>query len=453
MLDLVIKNGTVINADHSNKLDVGIKDGKIVLLGNCAFFPETSRVVDAAGQYVMPGMIDSHVHINGNTANDSFYHVSKAAAFGGTTTIVEMAIPQNGESPLQAIERRLGEARECVIDYSFHACIKPGNEQLYHEVSDILTGGISSIKMFTVYRNRVMVDMGIIHEVFKILNHCGGLAVIHAESAEIIEFQIDKLVAEGKTTPPFHAISRPPISEVQAIASILPFIQEYGVPTLFVHLAAPQAKDYLQLYRPALPLFTEVCTHYLTLTDEVYQRTDGENYLCCPPIRPKAVQDGLWTLVQEGLIDVVNSDHVGYTTEQKVKHKFNFTNGPNGIPGIETRGIVLFSEGVAKGKISVNQFVALTSANPAKILGMYPQKGQIAVGSDADIVVFDPFEKYTISAKTLQPVSDYTPFEGLEVTGQPVHTIVAGNLVIEDGNAVPGLFRGNFIKRKQPMFK
>ncbi|MBP1932198.1 dihydropyrimidinase [Ammoniphilus resinae] len=456
MLDLMIKNGTVVNANGSAKQDVGIKDGKVVMLGDSAYFPESKEVIDAKGQYVLPGFIDSHVHVNLKmgefTTLDSFYNASLAAAFGGTTTMVEFAIPYKGETPLDAVVRRKEEAdNQSVINYSFHGCVTNGNDESYRDVAELITGGIPTIKMFTVYKDVVMVGKGEILQVLKIIKEKGGLAKFHAESDDIIDYQINEFIKNGKTTPMYHPLSRPSIAEAEAVSSLLTLIEHTEAPAIFVHMSTGMVKEQLKTYRNRLPVFTEVCPHYLMLSDQFYNGEDGQNYICSPPLRPAHEIDGLWEMVQSGLIDVINSDHCCYDTEQKNKYKTEFYKAPNGLPGIETRGTVFFSEAVMKNRITINQFVDFTSTKAAKLMGMYPKKGVIGIGSDADVVVFDPRTRFQITAQNLHMQTDYTPFEGFEVTGSPVHTIINGKHIIANGNLKDDSFRGQFIKRGKPI--
>jgi dihydropyrimidinase len=458
LLDLLIKNGTVVNADQTLQADVGVKDGMIVLIGNGDYFPEAAREIDAAGKWVLPGMIDSHVHINLKlgefTTKDDFYQASLAAAYGGTTSLIEFAVPYGEETPAQALERRLAEAKgNTVTDYGFHGCVVRGDAQSFRDVEDLVTGGVPSIKMFTVYKDLVMLDKGTIWEVLQIIGKKGGLAKFHAENADIIDSLIHRYVSEGHTSADYHVKSRPAIAELEAISSLLALIEHSGAPSLFVHMSTGKGKDMLRLAREKLPVFTEVCSHYLALTEDVYQGEHGNRYICSPPIRDQGEQDGLWSMMREGLIDVVNSDHCCYDLEQKDKYKNFFPDAPNGLPGIETRGTVLFSEGVAKGRISINQFVDLTSTRTAKLMGMYPRKGVIKAGSEADIVVFDGDTTYTLTTNALHMQTDYTPFEGFCLTGKPTDVIIRGHHIVHDGQLIDNRFRGEFLKRSGPLLK
>ncbi|WP_274651683.1 dihydropyrimidinase [Paenibacillus humicola] len=456
MLDLVIRNGAIVNADMTQHADIGIKDGVIVAIGMADYMPEAADTIDAKGKYVLPGMIDSHVHVNTKLGEfqgkDDFYGASVAAVYGGTTTMVEFAIPYGDESPLDAVTRRLEEAKgRTIIDYSFHGCITRGDARSFRDVRELVTGGISSIKMFTVYKDAVMVDKGVILEVLNIMSRHGGLAKFHAENADIIDASIGRFIAEQNTTPAYHALSRPAIAEVEEMAALMTLIEHTGTPSLFVHMSTKSARPLMNAAKRRLPVFAEVCPHYLALTQDRYSDDNGENYICSPPIREQEEQDGLWEMVCDGTVDVINSDHCCYDTEQKRKYKDFFPKAPNGVPGIETRGTVLYSEGVAKGKIGMNRFVDLVSTKASKLMGLYPRKGVIKVGSDADIVVFDPDPRYAITSGALHMQTNYTPFEGLMVSGKPRDVVVGGRPVIRDGRMMDLDVRGQFVPRTSPI--
>lgn len=456
MLDFIIKNGLVVNADRTERLDIAVKDGKIVALGNATSFSDAKRVIDAEGMYVLPGMIDSHAHIASTGVEfnslDDYYSGTIAAAYGGTTTMVDFSFLKEGETPKMALDRKLSEAENnCLIDYSFHPCINQADPQHYAEIREMLRSGFTSVKLFTVYRGSLMMEKEGVYEVLKMVAEENGIALVHAESADMIEHNIAEAIASGKTTPWDHAQARPPITEVEAMYGVVAVVEETKAPVIFAHMTTGQARTLLEKYRGELPVFAEVCPHYLTLTEEKYKGEDGCNFVCSPPIRSKAEQESLWKLVEEGLVDLINSDHTDYSTQQKLVHKDYFPSIPNGLPTIENRGIVLFSEGVAKGRISINRFVDLTSTKTAKLMGMYPQKGVIQAGSDADIVIMDPNFKRIHTAADHHMKTDYSPFEGIELTGKVVYTMVRGNIIIEDGEFTNTQFRGKLIKRSTPI--
>lgn len=456
MLDFVIKNGCVVNSDKSEYVDIACKDGKIVAIGKMEQFSEAEKVVDAKGMYVIPGMIDSHAHIasTGKEFNslDNYYSGSIAAAYGGTTSIVDFSFLKEGETPVKAFERKLSEARgNCVIDYSFHPCINKASEQYLGEIKEIIQSGFPSVKVFTVYRDTLMLEKPAIYKLLKIVKEENAIALVHAESAELIERNIQDAIRVGKTTPWDHAKSRPTITELEAMYGISAMVRETGAPVIFAHMTTGAARRLLEKVRSDMPIFTEVCPHYLTLTEDKYRGKDGCNFVCSPPLRSDDERKGLWALVQDGLVDMVNSDHTDYSSAQKRKHADYFPDIPNGLPTIENRGIVLFSEGVKKNKISINKFVDLTSTKAAKLLGMYPNKGVLRVGSDADITIIDPNATYTYTAEKHHMITDYSPFEGMEMTGKVMHTIVRGNFIIAEGNYTKSEFRGELMKRTAPV--
>ena len=456
MLDLVIKNGKIVNWNETVRADVGIKDGVIVCIGNSESFTESAKVLDAKGNLIMPGLIDSHVHVGMElgefTSLDDYENATLSAAFGGTTSIVDFAIPVNGQTPIEALESSMQKAKNrSIIDYSFHGCVINSNQKSLSDVRELITGGIPSIKMFTVYKDLVMLDLGGVVEVLKIISENNGIAKIHAESAPIIESMIAKHVNEGKLSPFYHAKSRPVVSESSAVAGLVPLSETTGAPIIFVHMTSGAVKPYIADAKKKHKIYTEFCPHYLTLSEEVYERADAQNFVCSPPMRSSDDVKVLWEMIEEGLCDTINSDHSAYDTTQKNIHKDYFPRIPNGLPGIETRGPVMFSEGVANGKITENQFVQMLSTNDAKLMGMYPKKGVIAIGSDADIIIIDPNAKYVMKSSNLHMATDYTPFENFEITGKVTHTIIRGNVVISDNEYVNKSFRGEMIKRTSPI--
>ncbi len=456
MLDLIIKNGLVVNADKTEKLDLAVKDGKIAALGCCASFSQAERVIDADGMYILPGMIDSHAHIASTGVEfdslDDYYSGTIAAAYGGTTTIVDFSFLKQGETPLDALERKLSEANgQCVIDYSFHPCINKADPEHYAQIRSILRNGFPSVKLFTVYRGSLMLEKAGVYEMLKMVAEENGIALVHAECADMIEYNIAQAIANGKTMPWDHAKARPPITEIEAMYGVVSMVERTNAPVIFAHLATGQARALLEKYRAQLPVFAEVCPHYLTLTEECYQQEDGYNFVCSPPIRSKEERDALWTLVEDGLVDIINSDHTDFSSLQKAVHKAYFPNIPNGLPTIEDRGLVLFSEGVQKGRISINRFVDLTATKTAKLMGMYPQKGVIQPGSDADLVVIDPKPQKVRLVSEHHMKTDFSPFAGIELSGKVVHTIVRGCFIIENGAFTNTNFRGSLVKRTSPI--
>ena len=453
MLDLIVKNGHIVNAHEELDADIAVKDGKIVEIGDAEYFPEAKETVDASDLLVFPGLIDSHVHIQSRTSPeneslDNYYNGSIAAAYGGTTTFVDFALPSKTQTPAEAMEEKLEKAKgQCVVNYSFHSGINRGDAQSFDDVAQLRKSGFPSVKVFTVYRNNLMLEKPDMLEVMRSAGKDGGLVMIHAESADLIEHNIEKAVQSGKTLPIDHADSRPIITEMEAISSVLSMQKETGVPIILAHTTAGQARHLLNAH-PNKNVFVEVCPHYLILTKSLYKQSDGYKYVCSPPFRTEEERKELWKMLEQGFVQLINSDHTDYSIGQKVAHKNYFPDIPNGMPTLETRGTVFFSESVAKGRISLCKFVELTSTNAARLMGMYPQKGILQAGADADIVLFDPKYHSIHTVDSLHMQTDYSPFAGMEMTGRVVDTIVDGNIVIDQGKYRESAFRGMLVKRK-----
>jgi len=451
MYDMTIRNGTVVTSDTHMQADVGIRDGTIVALGEPQSLEEGEREIDATNRYLFPGFIDSHTHVKiplGEfITNDGFEAVTRAAAFGGTTTIVDFAIPDPEESPLEAFRRKRNDADEnAYVNYGLHACITDVTSDTHKEIAELIQRGASSVKMFMVYEGRLRLTHGDIRAVMETVAAENGLALIHAEDQTIINQEIDEHQEVGETDYTNHPATHPNVSETTAMWVVSELVADTECPTYFVHVSTAQAERVLEAARREdLPLRAETCPHYLTLTEEVYQRDDGENYVCSPPVRDAASRDRLWELINEGLIQMVNSDHCGYDTQQKQKYQDDITRMPNGLPGVETRNTIMYSEGVATDRLSPSQFVSLTSTVTSKVLGLYPQKGTITVGADADIAIYDPETEWTLNTAELHMETDYSPYNGFTLKGRPETTIVGGEVVVDNNRLVGDLECGSFV--------
>lgn len=453
--DLVIKNGKIFTTGDSYVADIGIKDGKIVEIADNI---ESANVYDAAGKYLIPGGIDVHTHLDmpfqGTFSSDDFQTGTKAAAIGGTTTIVDYAVQSKDASLHDTIDiwnkRAEGKA---VIDYGFHLAVTKLNDLTRKELPELLRSGFSSFKVFMVYDGMRLSD-GEILEILQIAKDNNGLVCVHAENYDSINYTIAKLLSEGKTEPIYHAISRPQKCEAEATNRVVKLAEMIDAPVYVVHVSNREAADVIQNSRKErFKSMGETCPQYLLLSIDNYKEENfgGAKYVMSPPLRDKKNNDLLWESLRLGHLQTIATDHCPFFMEQKKMGIDNFTKIPNGAPGVEARMALIHHFGVNNGNISMGKFIELTSSNPAKIFGMYPKKGTIAVNSDADIVVFDPNKEVTISVDNLHERVDYTPYEGFKVKGYPVATFSRGELIAENGEYVGKEGRGQLIRRGTPI--
>jgi len=451
-VDLIVKNGTLVTAGQIFKADVGVKNGKIAVIGEDLNY-EGAKVVDADGKLVMPGMIDVHVHMalpfGGTVSADDFFDGTVAGACGGVTAIIDFAIQAKGETLSETLKKRRAEADDkVVIDYGLHLAITDFRPDILEEIPDMVDGGIPTFKLFMVYD--FAVDDGTLFATLAKVGEKGGMVGVHAENLSLLNYLVNKLLNEGKTDPVYHAKSRPDYCEEEAVQRAILWAEQTGSPLYIFHLSSQKglARIVDSQYK-GFPIYCETCPQYLLLDEERYLEPDfgGAKYVMSPPLRKKSDQEALWKGLASGSIKVVGSDHCPFTMEQKKLGLGDFTKIPNGAPGVETSLVLLYSEGVAKGRISLNRLVEVTSANPSKLFGLYPQKGHLGVGADADIVIFDPDKKTKLSAKNLHMKADYTPYEGWEVTGYPIATISRGEVIVENGSFTGKAGRGRFIAR------
>src|SRR5580698_5661609 len=455
MVRTLIKNGTVVTASDRYRGDVLVEDEKVAVIG-MALDLHADTIIDASGHYVLPGGIDVHTHLDmpfgGTTSADDFESGTRAAAFGGTTTIVDFAIQYRGQTLHHAMETWAKKAEgKAVIDYGFHMIITELNDQVEGEMDALVRQGITSFKLFMAYPGVFMLDDASIFKALLRTGNNGGTICMHAENGGVIDVLVKKALAEGKTAPKYHALTRPARAEGEATHRAIALAEIAGVPVYIVHLSSAEALEMVTEARDrGLPVYAETCPQYLFLSYDNYEEPGfaGAKYVMSPPLREKATQDHLWRGLAFNDLQVISTDHCPFCMkEQKELGRNDFSRIPNGAPGIETRMSLVYDGGVRAGRISLNRFVELTSTSPAKIFGLFPRKGTIAPGSDADIVVFDPTRTITLSAKTLHMNVDYNPYEGRQVTGAADTVLSRGKLVIDDGKFVGRPGSGSFLKR------
>ncbi len=455
--DTVIKNGTIVTATDTYASDIGITGGKITAIAQALPTENTGKVIDAAGRMVMPGGIDVHTHLDmpfgGTTSADDFESGTIAAAFGGTTTLIDFAIQYKGQTLRQAFETWMKKAEgKAATDYAFHCIITDLGDAQMEEMGQLVREGVSSFKLFMAYPGVFMLDDATIFKAMGQAAKHGGLICMHAENGGAIDVIVQRALAEGKRAPKYHALTRPTTAEAEATARAIALAEMAGAPVYIVHLSCNEALEKVREARDrGLPAYAETCPQYLYLSLENFDVPgfEGAKYVFTPPLREKWHQEKLWQGLARDTLQVVSTDHCPFCyKEQKELGKDDFTKIPNGGPGIEHRLSLVYSGGVHGKHFSANRFVQLVSTAPAKLFGLYPRKGTIAVGSDADLVVFDANEEQVISAKTHHMRVDYSMFEGIRVKGVAKMVMSRGRLVIEGGKFVGRPGAGEFIRRQ-----
>lgn len=450
----VIKNGTIVTADLTYKADIKVDGGRIVEIGPDLAAEET---LDATGCYVMPGGIDPHVHLEmpfmGTYSADDFDSGTRAALAGGTTMVVDFCLPDPGQSLLDALKRWDNKATRAHCDYSFHMAVTWWGEQVFDEMKAVVQEkGINTFKHFMAYKGALMVNDD---EMFASFSRCaelGALPLVHAENGDVVAAMQQKLMDEGNNGPEAHAYSRPPSVEGEATNRAIIIADMAGVPLYVVHTSCEQAHEAIRRARQnGMRVYGEPLIQHLTLDESEYFDKDWDHSarrVMSPPFRNKQHQDSLWAGLSSGSLQVVATDHCAFTTDQKRTGLGDFRKIPNGTGGLEDRMPMLWTYGVATGRITMNEFVAVTSTNIAKILNLYPKKGAILVGADADLVVLDPKKSKTISAKTQQSAIDYNVFEGIKVSGLPRYTLTRGVVAVEDSTMKSREGHGQFVARE-----
>nr|WP_321026697.1 dihydropyrimidinase [Clostridium neonatale] len=452
-MKLIIKNGTIVTQSESYKADILVEDGKISAIGT-AFNEEGANVVDALGKLVLPGAIDAHTHLampfGGTVSADNYLAGTRAAACGGVTTVFDYPMQRKGSGIIETIEARKEMCdQEACVDYAFHCCITDLNGgAILDEFKDAVDYGVTSFKCFLVYKKEgMMVDDGTLVKILLKAKETGAITNIHAENPDVIDLNIEKFLKEGKTSAWYHYLSRPEFVEAEADKRAIHWAKSVDAPLYLVHMADKEGLEAaIEAKMDGNDIYIETCPQYLEFTCDVYKREDGRNFVCSPPMKGQESQDALWKALKTGAIDTVATDHCPFQSYEKDWGKDDFTKIPNGCAGVENLYPYMLSA-ANEGKLSFNRVVELCSFNPAKIFGC-TEKGSIAVGKDADIVIYDTEKEFTISVDNMHSDYDHTIWEGKKLHGYPVMTYVRGNLVYDNGEFVgkPGF--GEFVKRE-----
>jgi dihydropyrimidinase len=454
-MSILIKNGRLVTASEDSICDIFIEGEKVSAIGKNLNLP-ADQVIDALGKLVFPGGIDPHVHLDmpfmGTFSSDNYETGTRAALFGGTTVVIDFILQTQGKSLRHALEEWQGRSKgNCCGDYSFHMAVTDFNPETRKEIKEIVEKeGITSFKTFMAYKGALMIDdhqmVGLMEEVKKY----GAMVTVHATNGEMIDYLSARHRAEGKLSPLYHYLSQPEVTEAEASGRFSYLANYTGVLGYIVHMTCEGALNAVRdMAKKNKKVYAETCIQYLLLDASLYEKDfEGAKWVMSPPLRQKKDIDALWAGIQQGTVQIVATDHCPFKWEQKLMGKDDFSKIPNGHPAIEHRMELLFSEGVAKGRINLQKFVEVNSTNAAKIFGMFPQKGTIGIGSDADIVIFDPNEKHVISARSHHMNVDYSAYEGVEVTGKVKTVLLRGKVVVDQDKDLTEKGFGKFLKRK-----
>ena len=455
-MSILIKNGNIITATDNYVADIFIEGETISAIGK-NLNVKADKEIDASGKLIFPGGIDPHVHLDmpfmGTFSSDSYETGTRAALYGGTTMLIDFILQKQGDSLQAALtEWKSRSDNNCVGDYSFHMAVTDFNENTKKEIKHFIEEeGITSFKTFMAYKGALMIDdrqmIGLMEEVKK---H-GGLINVHATNGDMIDYLTQKHRSDGKLSPLYHYLSQPEVTEAEASERFIDMANYTGCPGYIVHLTCEGALNAVRnATKRNQKIFVETCIQYLLLDASLYEQNfEGAKWVMSPPLREKKDQETLWAGINQGLVNVVATDHCPFMWQQKLMGAADFSKIPNGHPAVENRMELLFSEGVAKNKISLNKYVEVACTNPAKIFGMFPRKGTIAIGSDADIVIFDADEKHTLSAKTHHMNVDYSGYEGWEVTGKVKIVLLRGQVAVENNECKLSKGYGKFIRRNK----
>jgi len=453
-MNLLILGGTIVTSEKKEVSDILIENGKITDIGNNLTPSKETTIIDAKGKLVLPGGIDPHVHMSLPTlsgySSDDFLSGSKAALFGGTTTLLDFVTPRRKQSLTDALEERKKEAKNALTDYSFHVSPVEWRETTEQEIKDCIRSGVTSFKVYLAYKKTVGLNDQDFIKALQTVGKNGGMVTVHCELGDEIELLRDKFFSEHHTEPEFHALSRPPIFEADAVKKAIELAKESHCPLYIVHVSAKESLKHIkEAQKNGQEVFAETCPQYILLDDTRYKGDFNETgpYVMSPPLRKKEDNESLWKAIAEGIIKTIGTDHCPFNIKQKEAGIKDFRKIPNGAGGVEHRLALLYTYGVLTNKISLNKWVDLISTQPAKIFGLYPNKGEIAIGSDADIVIWNPDSKKTISSKTFHQNCDSDIYEGFKTTGSSEYVITHGKIIIEKGKMARIQTPGKFLKR------
>jgi dihydropyrimidinase len=455
MTTTLVRDGRIVTAAQDYRADVLVDGEKIVAIGSLRDL-DPDRIVDAGGRIVMPGAIDPHTHLDtplkGTFTIDDFASGTIAAATGGTTTIIDFPVQQHGEDPRVALESWHGKADgKAVIDWGFHQIITDLPDRFLPSLDAIVHDGVSSFKLFMAYPGARMVDDGTIYKAMRRTAENGALTMMHCENGLVIDILVREAIAAGKTDPIYNAETRPPKTEGEATERAVALAELAGVPVYIVHLSAAEALDAVARARErGSPIYAETCPHYLLLDEQLMGESDfqGAKYVLCPPLRSERHRRALWRGLAYDDLQIVSTDHTPFRfADQKQMGRGDFSKIPNGVPGIEWRVPLMHHFGVLEGKFNLNRMVELVSTNPAKLFGLWPRKGEIAPGSDADLIVFDPDRRVYLSSEHQLTRCDYNPYEGWTVRGWVDKVMLRGSIIVDGGQFVGREGQGSFLRR------
>jgi dihydropyrimidinase len=456
-MDLIIKGGEVFTEDENYTADIGIEEGKIKQIEKDLAPDNRTKVIDASEKLVMPGMVDAHVHLSlpvkGTVTSDTFETGTRAAAAGGVTTVVDFAVPSKGTALKEEIKKRRALADgDVYVDYALHGGITDWNENIKRELRDVVKEGISSFKMFMIYKSEGwQATDPMLVEALEATRDLGGMIQVHAESVDLLDYLIEKHHKEeemNKHGAWLHALTRPNVIEYEAIQRAITWAEYTGGRLYIVHMSTAEGADLVKAARArGVKVIAETCPQYLTLNEDVLRGERGHLYATCPQVKGESDSERLWQGLKEGTIQTVGTDSCTFTTGQKAAWNGDFTKIPYGMPVIELMLPLFYSEGVLGGRITLNKLIEVASTNPAKVFGMYPQKGSLSIGADADIVVFDTEKEVAVEYKNMETNCDWNPFQGKRLKGYPHLTIVRGRVVGKEGKCVGEKGYGKYIKR------